>query len=97
MDLNINDLEKLSKFKRLIITENNKKNFVISDKSTAYLIINSIKHNSNKDIIKKSEKNIFYLSFANYTKNWYLKNFIRLQSFKKFKKFYKKKITITLY
>ena len=42
MDLNINDLEKLSKFKRLIITENNKKNFVISDKSTAYLIINSI-------------------------------------------------------
>ena len=91
MDLNINDLENLSKFKRLIITENNKKNFVISDKSTAYLIINSIKHNSNKDIIKKSEKNIFYLSFANYNKNWYLKNFIRLQSFKKFKKFYKKK------
>ena len=87
MYLDINNLNKLSKFNKIIICNENKKKITnISD--TAYLVINYNNHKS----IKTNKKNFFYLSYKNYQKNWYLKNLTRLNTYNEFQIFYKKKI-----
>ena len=82
MYLDINNLNKLSKFNKIIICNENKKKITnISD--TAYLVINYNNHKS----IKTNKKNFFYLSYKNYQKNWYLKNLTRLNTYNEFQIF----------
>ena len=87
MYLDIDNLQKLSKFNKIIICKENKKK-ITNTSNTAYLVID---YDISKPI-RTNKKNFFYLSYKNYQKNWYLKNLIRLKTYNEFEIFYKKKI-----
>lgn len=97
MEISIYDLKKLSGFKEIIISDEIKDSFRSINSNIAILIINHPKYTFNKDNfsikqmnVKNEKKNIFYLSFSEYKKNWFLQNIIRIKSFQKFEKFYVK-------
>lgn len=89
MELNINDLSKLNKYKKIFIVTELQNNNIKNDHNICTLILKNILNELDAKC-KDEKKNIFYLSFKEYKKNWQLRSILRIKTFKKFKEFYKK-------